>query len=203
MKRSIGYTLLLLGVTSAASAQVERTRPVVPRKLEPLHVEAGGIPSLGMMPGFVGFGSVEGLLRRKEELKLTDQQVAQIEAIRKDEVARRQAESRELIDLQSRVAAGLVERTEYRDEMEKRGDAQRVAARNVRNRLEQILNDEQLDQIERRPFMGKFPLEPGMMKRTIPREFPFDDFDFLWPSFSDAELPAAIRSLRSFRSGIL
>ncbi|MGH7472133.1 MAG: hypothetical protein ACRENP_29640 [Longimicrobiales bacterium] len=175
MKRSIGHALLLM-VAGTAMVQAQDVRVRTPRPtINPTEawVRTGGRIVMPM-----GVGSIENILRRKEDLKLTDQQATQMEALRRDEVARRQNEARDLIDLQSRAAAGLIERTTFRDEMEKVEDAQRAGARNVRNRLEQILTDEQRDQL---PLL-RFPMEACCGFRTMinDRTFPFDGSNWNW-----------------------
>ena len=114
-----------------------------------------------------GSGSIENILRRKDELKLSDQQTAQLETIRREAVARRQAEARTLIDLDSRQAAGLLERSEYRDELDRIDVERRTADRTVRNRLEQILTEEQRSQL---PF---YNVEYGRMRYQLPRTMSF------------------------------
>jgi hypothetical protein len=58
--------------------------------------------------------SVEAALRFRQDLKLSDTQAAQLETLRKEFVAERQAEAREAIETQSRIAAGLVSEEEVR-----------------------------------------------------------------------------------------
>lgn len=157
MKSFVGKTVLLLTMVGAAAAhaQVIPRAPRPPRPptiVEPGRLEAWPVPLRpGMVLG-VGMASVEAVLRQRDELELTDQQVAQLEAIRKEEVMRRQNESREQIDLESRFQAGMLDRDAWRDEMEKRSDARTTAARSVRDRIENILTEEQRDQLEERRF---------------------------------------------------
>jgi Spy/CpxP family protein refolding chaperone len=201
MKRGVGHALLLLA-TGTAMAQAQEVRTRAPRAIPPIEAWAR-VGGRIMVP--MGMGTVENVLRRKDELKLTDQQVTQIEALRREEVTRRQNEARDLIDLQSRASAGLIERTTFRDEMEKIEDAQRLGARNVRNRLEQILTDEQRAQL---PWRG-FPIEHCCGWRALPgeRAFPFDRFDAFdwmnshWLRTLDATRPRFDTILRSYRGG--
>jgi Spy/CpxP family protein refolding chaperone len=124
-------------------------------------------PLLNSFQPLIGSGGIEGILRRKDELKLTDQQAARLETIRREGVARRQAEARALIDLSSRQAAGLIERSEYRDEMDKIDAERRTAERTVRSRLEQILTEDQ------RAQMPSFNFESGRMRYQTPRTMGF------------------------------
>ena len=73
--------------------------------------------------------SVEAALRMREPLKLNNSQIDQLETLRKEIVAQRQNNAREMIDLQSRIAAGQLER--WRDLARHRplaGDAHRRPA---------------------------------------------------------------------------
>jgi Spy/CpxP family protein refolding chaperone len=197
MIRRMQLPFLLL-LASGTALQAQEARPL-PKKTQPGRVEAWALPSYKMMKSPFGYGSVENILRRKDDLKLTDQQVGQIEVLRKEEVARRQEEARELIDLQSRAAAGLLDRTEFRDAMEKQDDAQRIAARNVRNRLERILTDEQLEQIQW-PLFGKMPLEFGNDFRFFPGDL--SNFQsFHWMPSAEFWTAPAFQRLSSMRYG--
>src|SRR5262245_557608 len=197
MMRRMQLPLLFL-LASGTAVQAQEAKPL-PRKTQPGRVEAWALPSYNMMKSPFGYGSVENILRRKDDLKLTDQQIAQIEALRKEEVARRQDEARELIELQSRAAAGLMDRTEFRDAMEKQDDAQRLAARNVRNRLEKILTNEQLEQIQW-PLFGKAPLDFPRNFQSLPLDF--SDFNsFFWTPAGDLFTAPPFQRLRSLRGG--
>lgn len=107
-------------------------------------------------------GGVEALLRNRESLKLTDAQVNQLEALRKEIVAQRQNEARDMIDLQSRIAAGHVDREEARKQMQSRREAMRNSLEQRRERLEKILTAEQREHLkEMRPPRGRAEFGPG------------------------------------------
>jgi Spy/CpxP family protein refolding chaperone len=116
-------------------------------------------------PGFV---NVEAALRMREQLKLTDAQVAQLETLRKEIVAQRQKEAQEMIDLESRIAAGNVERDEMRKYFESRREAMTSYVQNRKERLDKILTEEQRGQLGRAKFNrtdGRGRFEPGMRGR--------------------------------------
>lgn len=135
--------VLLSGVATPARAQErQRERP-----------ERGARP---------GFGGVEAALRMREQLKLTEDQAKQLEALRKEIVAQRQSEASEMIDLRSRVEAGLIERDEAREQMEKRRESMREQMEQQRERIERILTDEQREQLrERARSRGTDVRRPG------------------------------------------
>jgi Spy/CpxP family protein refolding chaperone len=183
MKSSVGRAVLLLALVGAANAHAQEVpRPPRPPR-PPMVLEPGRVLSV-RPPSAFGFGflGVESVLRQKTELGLNDQQVAQLEAVRKEEVARRQNDSRDLIDLESRYQAGLIDRDAWRDEMERRSDTRTTAARTLRNRIETILTAEQRERLEThryrldsRELVERLQLEraEGALRR-IPRE-PFFD----------------------------
>jgi Spy/CpxP family protein refolding chaperone len=181
MKSFVGKTVLLLILSGAAAAQAQEPprAPRPPAVPAPARVEAWPVPAHpGVIVG-VGIANVEAVLRQKEELELTPQQVAQLETIRREEVTRRQNESREHIDLESRYQAGMLDRDAWRDEMEKRSDARTIAARSVRDRIETILTVEQRDKLEERRYrrapidgrelIDRIELERAAVLRRVPR----------------------------------
>jgi hypothetical protein len=92
---------------------------------------------------------VEAALRMREQLKLSDAQVNQLEALRKDIVAQRQNSAREMIDLRSRIAAGSLEREEARKQLQSRREAMRTALTQRHEQLGRILTEEQRDDLRR------------------------------------------------------
>ena len=99
--------------------------------------------------------NVEAALRMREQLKLTDSQVTQLEALRKELVTQRQNQAREMIDMQSRAAAGLIEREEMRKQMQSRGESMRSAMEQRGERMERILTDAQREQLARARANGR------------------------------------------------
>ena len=119
--------------------------------------------------------NVETALRMREQLKLTDSQVAQLEALRKELVTQRQNQAREMIDMQSRAAAGLIEREEMRKQMESRRESMRGAMEQRRDRMERILTDAQREQLARargnvrRAELRRGGRAPGVAPRAFER----------------------------------
>ena len=188
MKASVGRAVLLLALVGAAAAHAQEPTRVPRPPRPPVVIEPGHLWSMPA-PRIVGFGfsGVEAVLRQKTELGLTDQQVAQLEAIRKEEVTRRQNESRDMIDFESRYQAGLIDRDAWRDEMERRSDTRTTAARAVRDRIEGILTEEQRERLQERRYrldsrelVERQQLEraDGALRR-IPREPLFDRLEEL------------------------
>ncbi len=135
---------------------------------------ASATPAVAQQPDRVerrGFGGgVESVLRMRESLKLSDAQLNQLEALRKEIVVRRQNEARDMIDLQSRIAAGQIESDEARKQMENRREAMRGTMDQTRERLEKILSAEQREELqaqlkERRGKRGERFREPPIRGR--------------------------------------
>jgi Spy/CpxP family protein refolding chaperone len=141
MMKSMKYAAIAALIVSAAAPAMAQQRDSLTRPPRPPRVEA--------MPGPMGGGGIETALRMREQLKLTDSQVAQLETLRKEVVAQRQAQAREMIELQSRVAAGQVKPEEMREQHAQRRDAMRTALEQRRARVEKILTDDQREQIGR------------------------------------------------------
>lgn len=98
----------------------------------------------GMAPG----GGVEMLMRMRTRLELTDEQVERLDAIRRESVERRAAHRAEMDELRSQVAAGERTREELREAMEARREAARAMRDAQRERVEAVLNEAQLQQVE-------------------------------------------------------
>jgi Spy/CpxP family protein refolding chaperone len=123
-----------------------------------------------------GFGGgVESMLRMRESLKLSDAQVNQLEALRKEIVAQRQNQARDMIDLQSRIAAGQLDREAARKQMEARRETMRTTMEQRRERLDKILTAEQREQVlraELRAERMRGPRgRPGFAPRGRGRDF--------------------------------
>ena len=94
-----------------------------------------------------GADGVEGIMRMRDRLELTDEQLGQLDAIRAENVQRRTAEMVEMTEVQSRYAAGQIERSDVMAAMEGRRDAMRGTSDADRNRIEAILTEAQLENL--------------------------------------------------------
>ena len=92
--------------------------------------------------------NVEAALRFRQDLKLSDAQATQLETLRKEIVAERQAEARDAIETQSRVAAGLVPEEEVRKQFDNKRDDMRKRMEDRRDRIAKILTPEQQQQLQ-------------------------------------------------------
>ena len=111
----------------------------------------------------------------RESLKLTDAQVNQLEALRKEIVAQRQNEARDMIDLQSRIAAGQIDREAARKQMEARRETMRTTMEQRRERVDKILTAEQREQVLRSQLRAERMRgqrgRPGFAPRGRGRDF--------------------------------
>lgn len=146
MKRSVKLTLALIAISAAGlSAQEIRPRAIRPGAVG--GVGAFGGAQVAPAPAPARMGGVERILRMKDELKLTAAQVSQLEAIRKEQVTKRQQEATARIELESRIAAGLATREETREQLAARRDKILDEAEATQDRIEKILTEEQRDRL--------------------------------------------------------
>jgi hypothetical protein len=92
-------------------------------------------------------GSVEHALRLRDTLQLTDDQVAQLQSLRQEAVAERQAASSHLIEARSRLRAGEVTREEFQEEVAARREEARSSAEAREERFSGILSEDQGEQL--------------------------------------------------------
>ena len=111
MRNAALAALLVIGTTPAFAQQRDSMR--TPRAERGERAERGRGEMRERFAGR-GVGGVESMLRMRAELKLSDAQVNQLEALRKEIVAQRQNEARDMIDLRSRMEAGQLDREEAR-----------------------------------------------------------------------------------------
>lgn len=92
--------------------------------------------------------SVEAILRASEQLELTEQQVQQLDQIRRETVAQRNAEMAQLGELRSQLAAGQIRRSDVMAAMEDQQDARQARAEERRASIQSILSEEQLESVQ-------------------------------------------------------
>jgi Spy/CpxP family protein refolding chaperone len=139
MKTATLTALLVISGTPIFAQQPDSTR------------ERGAVQHFGRSHG-VG---VEAALRMREQLKLNESQVSQLESLRKQAVEQRQNEAREMIDLSSRIEAGLLDRDAARKQMESRREAIKGVMEQRRAQLEKILTPEQREEFLRMQKQGR------------------------------------------------
>ncbi len=91
--------------------------------------------------------AVETLLRIRERLELSDEQIAQLEEVRGTTLEQRKARAVELVDLQSRWRAGELDRDEWRGLMAERREANRQQNVRYREQIGAILTDQQRERV--------------------------------------------------------
>lgn len=90
---------------------------------------------------------IEAALRLKQELKLTDAQVSQLETLRKQVVETQKANAQQMIEVRSQIASGALTRADARKQHEAKREAMQAVAKQRREEFEKILTEEQLDQL--------------------------------------------------------
>lgn len=132
------YTLATAGLT-VALAMVATTTGLQAQRQSP-GPGARGAPRSG---------AVERAIRLADELELTADQQAQLEAIRVELLEQRTAQTTAMLALRSEVAAGIREPEAVGEVMAERLQAARAAGESVRDRVGEILTDEQEEELQR------------------------------------------------------
>lgn len=94
-------------------------------------------------------GCAENALRSSDTLALTEEQTAQLEALRTSCIERQQSHSSEAMELRSRLQAGQITPEEFREARQSRQETAQAARDQTRTRLEAILTEEQMSQLAR------------------------------------------------------
>jgi len=138
MKRMMsGVAVLSMAlVVAPVATQAQRRGAMEPR------MGRGGPPADVAAPG------IEGIMRMRDRLELTDAQVQQLDQIRQEAVERRNAHRSQMEELRSRVMAGEADAAELREQREARRDASEEMRQAQRERVDAILTEGQRDQLQ-------------------------------------------------------
>ena len=91
---------------------------------------------------------VEAVMRMRDRLELTEEQVAELDVIRREIVEERSTERAALAEMRSRLAAGQIRRSELMAFMEERQDATEGVTDQRRARVEGVLTEAQLETLQ-------------------------------------------------------
>lgn len=86
---------------------------------------------------------VETIMSMRERLELTDQQLATLESIRRENVQRRNQERAEMEEMRSQLRAGQIRRSQMMAYLEERRDEALATVEERRARVESVLTDAQ------------------------------------------------------------
>ena len=89
----------------------------------------------------------ENLLRIRERLELSEEQIGQLQEIRVIALEQRKERAVESLDVQSRWRAGELERDEWRELMAERRETNREQSAQHREQISAILTDEQRQRV--------------------------------------------------------
>jgi len=128
MKRTMGGAALLAAVMAVA----------------PLHADAPQGPrgQRGAEVGPRGAG-IEMIMRQRERLELTEDQVKRLDQLRQEAVQRRTAHQAQMAELRSKVAAGQLEPEALRDQVRAMREGADEIQKQQRERIEGVLTDAQ------------------------------------------------------------
>ena len=96
----------------------------------------------------VGGSRVEAILRMSERLELTEDQIAQLDEVRRESVARQAEQGARMAELRSRLAAGQARRSELMEAMEEHEDANRAFAEERQEYVDSVLTEAQRAELE-------------------------------------------------------
>lgn len=138
MKRMMsGVAILAMALTVApVGAQAPRRGAMGPG------MGRGGPPADAGAPG------VEGIMRMRDRLELTETQVQQLEQIRREAVERRNAHRSQMDELRSRVRAGEADAAELQEQMEAHRAMSQEMRQAQRERVDAILTEDQRSQLQ-------------------------------------------------------
>ena len=175
-KTMCGAATLALMMTVGASDVVGQLGPRGDRPVREDRVVEQARPARGS-----GAGAVERLLRLRDRLELTEDQVSRLDALRGEVVAQRGQNAAELEELRSQLRAGTLDRPEARERMQALREDRRSMVDRSRAAVEDILDDEQEAEMEaiqaqRRAFEAgrrsglrdrtRGPARPGRQERS-------------------------------------
>src|SRR5690606_9714910 len=144
MRNALGLSVVALLLVAAPLAGQERRRVVAPRGDNPeLRVHVAGSPRSAEL------STVERVLRERERLELTEQQVSQLEELRRQALERWIANTLEQEEIQSRLRAGYDEDAAG-ERLGALADARRADAEETRERIDEILTEQQRETLRRR-----------------------------------------------------
>lgn len=129
MKRMTGAVIALSALVAISAADIAAQDEVEARRA------ARGMPG------------VEAIMGMRERLVLTEDQIADLDAIRRESVQRRNADTAELAEIRSQFAAGQIERSEVMAFMEGRRDANQGAEERQHERLDAVLTEAQVESL--------------------------------------------------------
>lgn len=117
--------------------------------LAPLHMAAqqGPRAQRAQAMGARG-GGVEMILRQRQTLELTENQIKQLDQIRQEAVQRRTAHQAEMAELRSKVMAGDMEPAALQEQVEARRIAAQAIQKGQQERVQAVLTDAQKQKIQ-------------------------------------------------------
>jgi Spy/CpxP family protein refolding chaperone len=100
----------------------------------------------GMRGGMDGAG-VESIMRLRDRLELSDDQIQQLDALRQESVARRTQHQAQMQELRSQLASGQIEREALAEVVEMRREASEGVRTQMQERIDGILTEAQRDEL--------------------------------------------------------
>jgi len=100
-------------------------------------------------PAMEGRGQgIEAVMRLRERLELTEDQVSRLDALRRSSVERRNADQAAVAELRSQLQAGQIDRDAFAEQTRARREAVRESATAMREQVDAILTQAQKDELD-------------------------------------------------------
>lgn len=100
-------------------------------------------------------GGIEMIMRMREQLELTDQQLQQLDGLRQTSVARQNAARAEMAELMSQLQAGQIQRSDVMAAMEARQEESEGIREAHREQIEGILTEAQRESLQELSARGR------------------------------------------------
>lgn len=140
MKRMTGGAALVATILAFAPLHAEAQQPRMGQR-------GAAMGQRGAAMGPRGAG-VEMILRQRERLELTEDQVGRLDRIRQQAVERRTAHQAQIAEIRSKVAAGQMERDELREQVQALRDGFEGVRTQEREQVEAILTEAQRETLQ-------------------------------------------------------
>lgn len=114
----------------------------------PAHAQDTDAPAQEQQQANVRLPSIEAVMSMRERLALTDDQISRLDGLRAESVERRNADRAEMAEMQSRLSAGQIQRSEMMAFIEDRRAAMGDRRADHRASLEGVLDAEQLETLQ-------------------------------------------------------
>jgi hypothetical protein len=125
----------------------------------------GGLAAMGVLLVMgttqVSAQGIESIMRAQERLELTDDQIEQLDVLRREAVQERTAQMARMEELRSQLEAGQIQRSELMAFREDRREQREAFVEQRREKIEAVLTEDQLESVQQMRRRGRMGARPG------------------------------------------